>query len=233
MTTTLPAAPTRTPGLGRSSVAKKQIMAITGVLLILFIVGHMVGNLKFFFGQAKFDHYAEWLRTILTPLLPRGYYLWLQRAVLTLAAVLHVWAATSLTLQSNRARPIAYAKRSNVQATYASRTMRWSGVIILLFVIFHLLDLSVGTANPGFVRGEVFRNTVATFNRWYVSAFYFLAMGALCLHLYHGFWSMLQTLGANRPRYDRQLRNVAKTLAVIVFLGFISVPVAVLAGYRG
>jgi succinate dehydrogenase cytochrome b subunit len=193
----------------------------------------MVGNLKFFFGAAKFDHYAEWLRDLLTPLLPRGYYLWLQRAGLTVVVALHIWAATSLTLQSRRARPQPYAKRSNVQATYASRTMRWGGVIILLFVIFHILDLSAGTANPGFVRGEVFRNTIATFDRWYVSAFYLLAMGAVSLHLYHGVWSMLQTLGANKPQYDTQLRRFAKAIAIVVFLGFISVPVAVMAGYRG
>jgi succinate dehydrogenase / fumarate reductase cytochrome b subunit len=233
VTTTLPAAPARTPALGRSSVAKKQIMAVTGLLMFLFILGHMVGNLKFFFGPAKFDHYAEWLRTLLTPLLPRGWYLWLQRGGLTAVVLLHIWAATSLTIQSRRARPIAYAQRSNVQATYASRTMRWGGVIILLFVIFHIADLTAGAANPGFVRGEVFRNTVATFERWYVSAFYILANAALCLHLYHGIWSMAQTLGANRPKYDAALRNLSKTLALVIFVGFISVPVAVMAGYRG
>src|SRR5262245_37141287 len=117
-------------------------MAVTGALMFAFIVAHAVGNLKFFFGPAKFDHYSEWLRELLTPLLPRGWYLWLQRGGLTIVVLLHIWAAVSLALQSRRARPVRYATTSNVQATYASRTMRWGGVIIGLFVIFHLLDLS-------------------------------------------------------------------------------------------
>jgi succinate dehydrogenase / fumarate reductase cytochrome b subunit len=217
----------------RSTVGRKQVMAVTGLLMFLFIVGHVVGNMKFFFGAEKFDHYSHWLRSILEPLVPHGWFLWGMRAGLTAAVVLHMWAATSLGLQSRRARPVRYARTTNVQATYASRTMRWGGVIILLFVIFHLLDLSVGTANPGFVRGDVFRNAQASFQRWYVSGFYIVAVGALCLHLYHGVWSMCQTLGANRPKYDLKLRAASKTIAVVIFLGFISVPVSVLLGYRG
>ena len=129
-------------------------MAVTGLLLFGFVFLHMVGMMKFFFGQEDFDHYSHWLRTILSPLMPHEGFLWLQRGVLSLAVVLHMWAATSLTLQSRRARPVKYARRSNVQATYASRTMRWGGVIIILFVIYHLLDLSIGNANPGLREGR-------------------------------------------------------------------------------
>ncbi len=232
MTTTL-APPGGRPTALRSTVGRKQIMAITGLLMLLFIVGHVAGNMKFFFGEEAFDHYSHWLRSLLEPLLPHGWFLWMMRGGLTAAVVLHIWAATSLARQSRAARPVRYVKTANVQATYASRTMRWGGVIILLYLIFHLLDLSVGTVNPDFVRGAVFRNTQASFDRWYVSAFYILANGALCLHLYHGIWSMVQTLGANRPRYDMALRRLSQTVAVVIFLGFISLPIAVLVGYDG
>jgi succinate dehydrogenase / fumarate reductase cytochrome b subunit len=231
VTTTL--APPARPTPLRSTVGRKQVMAVTGLVMFLFIVGHVAGNMKFFFGAEAFDHYSHWLRSLLTPLLPHGWFLWGMRASLTAAVVLHMWAATSLALQSRHARPVRYVKTTNVQATYASRTMRWGGVIILLFVIFHLLDLSVGTTNPGFVRGEVFRNVQASFDRWYVSAFYILAQAALCLHLYHGVWSMAQTLGANRPKYDLALRRFSQTIAVVIFFGFISLPVAVMVGYNG
>jgi succinate dehydrogenase / fumarate reductase, cytochrome b subunit len=208
-------------------------MAITGLLLFGFVLLHMVGMMKFFFGAEDFDHYSHWLRTILSPLMPHEGFLWLQRAVLTVAVGLHIWAATSLTLQSRRARPIRYAVRTNVQATYASRTMRWGGVIIVLFVVYHLLDLSIGTANPGYVKGDVFRNTVASLEQWPVAAAYILSVGAVCLHLYHGVWSMAQTLGANQPRYDGALRRASQMFALLIFAGFTSVPVAVLAGFRG
>jgi succinate dehydrogenase cytochrome b subunit len=232
VTTTLPAAPTATP-VTRSSVFKKQVMAITGALLFLFVVAHAVGNLKFFFGAEQFDHYSHWLRSILTPLMPHGWYLWLQRGGLTIAVLVHMWAATSLTIQSRRARPVRYEHTTNVQATYASRTMRWGGIIILLFVIFHILDLSGGQVNPGFVRGEVFRNTVASLDRPVVAAFYILAVGAVCLHLFHGVWSALQTLGAKKPELDRRLRLFSQGIALFVFACFVSLPISILLGYRG
>jgi succinate dehydrogenase / fumarate reductase, cytochrome b subunit len=232
VTTTLEA-PGRGAGLLRSTVGRKQLMAVTGVLWFLFVFLHMVGNLKFFFGPATFDHYSHWLRTLFTPLLPHGWYLWLQRGGLTVALLLHMWAATSLTLQSRKARPVRYAKTANVQATYASRTMRWGGVIILLFIVYHVLDLSMGPANPGFVRGEVFRNTVASLEQWPVAAVYILAVGAVSMHVFHGVWSALQTLGANRPNYDLLFRRVSQMVALLIFAGFASLPIAILAGYRG
>jgi succinate dehydrogenase / fumarate reductase, cytochrome b subunit len=232
VTTTL-ARPGGRPTIVRSTVGRKQIMAVTGLLLFAFVFAHMVGMLKFFYGPDDFDHYSHWLRTILTPLLPHEGLLWIQRAGLTVAVGLHMWAATSLTLQSRRARPVRYVVTSNVQATYASRTMRWGGVIIVLFVIYHLLDLSIGTANPGYVKGDVFRNTAASLEQWPVAIAYIVSVGAVCLHLYHGVWSMAQTLGANQPKFDGMLRRVSQTFALLVFAGFVSVPIAVLAGFRG
>ena len=208
-------------------------MAVTGVLWFLFVFLHMVGNLKFFFGPEQFDHYSHWLRSILSPLLPHGWYLWIQRGGLTIALLLHMWAATSLTLQSRRARPVRYAKTANVQATYASRTMKWGGIIILLFIVYHVLGLSLGPANPGFVRGEVFRNTVASLEQWPVAAAYILAVGAVSMHLFHGVWSARQTFGANRPKFDRMFRRLSQAIALLVFAGFSSLPIAVLVGYRG
>ncbi len=232
MTTTL-ARSGRRPAALRSTVGRKQLMAVTGVLWFGFVFLHMVGMLKFFTGPESFDHYSHWLRTLFSPLFPHGWFLWLQRGGLTVALLLHIWAATSLTRQSRRARPVRYARTTNVQATYASRTMRWGGVIILLFIVYHLLDLSMGPANPGYVRGEVFRNTVASLERWPVAIAYLLAVGAVCLHLYHGVWSALQTMGANSPKRDAMIRRVSKTVGLLVFVGFASVPVAILLGYRG
>ena len=217
----------------RSTVGRKQLMAVTGILWFLFVFLHMVGMMKFFFGPEQFDHYSHWLRTLLSPLFPHGWFLWLQRAGLTVALLLHIWAATSLTLQSRRARPVRYVQTSNVQATYASRTMRWGGVIIVLFIVYHVMDLSIGPANPGFERGEVFRNTVASLEQWPVAIAYLLSVGAVCMHLYHGVWSGLQTVGANRPATDRYFKLVSRGVALLIFAGFASVPIAVLAGYRG
>ena len=232
MTTTLAPPGGRATPL-RSTVGRKQLMAVTGVLWFAFVFLHMVGMMKFFFGPETFDHYSHWLRTLLTPLFPHGWFLWLQRTGLTVALLLHIFAATSLTLQSRRARPVRYAKTSNVQATYASRTMRWGGIIIVLFIVYHVMDLSIGPANPGFVRGEVFRNTVASLEQWPVAAAYILSVGAVCMHLDHGVWSALQTVGANRPKYDRAFKLLSRGVALLIFVGFSSVPVAILAGYRG
>ena len=152
MATATAAAPVR-PAT-RSTVGAKAVMAVTGAVLALFLVAHMVGNLKIFVGAASFDGYAHWLRTIGTPVLSHGWYLWIQRAVLTAAVVGHVAAATALTLRARRARPVRYAHRPAVQGSYAARTMRWGGVIIALFVVYHLLDLTTLTLNPHGVHGD-------------------------------------------------------------------------------
>lgn len=221
----------RVLSLYRSSVGKKILMAGTGVLFVLFVIGHMLGNLKAFQGAEKFDHYAEFLREAGAPILGHGQLLWIVRAILIAAVVVHVLPALQLWRVSALARPVAYARRLvPEESTYASRTMRWGGVILLLFVIYHIMHFTVGSVHPDFVSGAAHRNLVVGLQVWWVAVAYMVAMGALCLHLYHGVWSGLQTLGANHPRYNRYRRPLAVLAAIIVFAGFVSVPVAVLTG---
>jgi succinate dehydrogenase / fumarate reductase, cytochrome b subunit len=217
--------------LWRSTVGKKIAMAVSGVILIGFVVGHMIGNLKVYQGPVVFNHYAEGLRTFGLPFFSTGQLLWLIRLVLLAALLVHVTAAFQLALHSRRARAIGYRKYDNdLVFSYASRTMLWGGIIILAFVVYHLLHLTLGTAHPDFIHGDAYHNFVAGFRSIPVSVAYIAAMIPLGFHLYHGFWSMLQTLGANNPSYNRFRRPVAAGLAVIVVLGNISFPVAVLAG---
>jgi succinate dehydrogenase / fumarate reductase cytochrome b subunit len=214
-----------------STVGKKIIMAVSGVILIAFVVGHMIGNLKVYMGAEEFNHYAEGLRTFGAPFLAREQTLWLVRLGLLGAVLLHIVAATQLTLKSRRARAVGYRKYENDMAfSYASRTMVWGGVIILAFVVYHLLHLTFGTAHPDFVHGDAYHNFVAGFQSWPVSIAYVAAMIPLGFHLYHGFWSMLQTLGSSNPRWDRYRRPFSAGLALLVVLVNISFPVAVLAG---
>jgi succinate dehydrogenase / fumarate reductase, cytochrome b subunit len=217
--------------LWRSTVGKKIAMAVSGVILIGFVVGHMIGNLKVYQGPVVFNHYAEGLRTFGLPFFSTGQLLWLIRLVLLAALLVHVTAAFQLALHSRRARAIGYRKYDNdLVFSYASRTMLWGGIIILAFVVYHLLHLTLGTAHPDFVHGDAYHNFVVGFRSIPVAVAYIAAMIPLGFHLYHGFWSMLQTLGANNPSYNRFRRPVAAGLAVIVVLGNISFPVAVLAG---
>ena len=221
---------TRTPvGLWHTSVGKKAVMAVTGVILLLFVVAHMIGNLKAFTGERHFDQYSAFLRRIGDPILGNSWYLWIQRTGLVLAVVLHMVAAYQLTVAARRARPVRYVHSDHVASTYAARTMRWGGVIIILFVIYHLLDLTTGTANPAFEHGRPYHNMVASFSRWYVAAFYIAAVVALGQHLYHGIAAACQTLGvraANLPA----VRRFAGAAAAVITVGFVSVPLAVLAG---
>lgn len=215
-----------------SSVALKIFMAVTGILLVLFLYLHMIGNLKIFFGATTFDHYAHWLRTIGTPLLPNEWYLWIQRAGLTIAVVGHIWAATVLARRARKARPVKYAHRPKVQGSYAARTMRWGGVIILLFVIYHILDLTTLTVNPNAEAGKPYANVVADFapGRWYVTLFYTLAIVAVGFHLRHGLFSAVRTLGQQTPRGEVIARTTALVLSLILVVGYLSVPFAVLTG---
>ncbi|WP_308200820.1 succinate dehydrogenase cytochrome b subunit [Actinoplanes sp. M2I2] len=216
----------------RSSVALKIFMAVTGLLLVGFLYAHMIGNLKIFFGAETFDHYAHWLRTIGTPLLPEAWYLWIQRAVLTVAVLGHIVAATILARRARQARPVKYAHRPKVQGSYAARTMRWGGVIILLFVIYHILDLTTGTLNPNGVAGEAYANVAADFapSRWYVTLFYTLSIVAVGFHLRHGLWSAVRTFGQQSPRGELYARATALVLSLVLVVGYLSVPFAVLVG---
>ena len=208
-------------------------MAVTGFVLVGFVICHMLGNLKIFQGEEKFNAYAVWLREVGSPAVGHAQFLWLARLILVSATVLHAVAAVQLTQMSYAARPVSYGRWEAVQATYASRTMRWGGVIITLFVIYHLLHFTFGAVGyaPGQYRPmSVYRNIVIGFSVWYVSAFYIAAMVALGLHMYHGVWSMLHTLGLNTASANRLYRALATVSSLVVVLGNISVPVAVLTG---
>lgn len=220
--------------LYRSALGKKYVMAITGVIGIGFVIGHMIGNFKFFLGAEQIDLYGEWLRESLGyPLLPHTWTLWLVRLTLIGALVLHVHAAYALTVENRRARPDAYrSRRDYVVADFAGRTMRWTGVIVLLFLVYHLADFTWGTAAlPGeFERGAVYANLVSSFSVETVAVFYIVANVALGVHLYHGTWSMFQSLGLNNERFNRWRHHLAVALSVVIVLGFIVVPVAVMTG---
>ncbi len=181
-----------------STIGRKVVMATTGVVLFGFVVGHFIGNLTLYLGPEAINDYSRFLHTFL-----HGGGLWLARAVLLTCAVLHVWSATSLTLTSWAARPEHYRRWRAQDSTYASRTMRWGGVILFAFIVFHILNLTLGHFQPAFVPGDVYHNVVTTFRQWPVALFYIVAMALLGLHLDHGVWSMCQTLGLQHPRYKR------------------------------
>jgi len=209
-----------------TTVGKKAIMAITGVILFGFVIGHLLGNLQIFLPPEHINHYAATLRSL--PAL-----LWGARITLLISVGLHIWSSWQLWLLQREARPVGYVKKTNLNSTYASRTMMWSGPIILAFVIFHLLHLTFGTIHPGgpFDVHDVYNNVVTGFQVWPVSLFYIIAMIMLCYHLYHGLWSMFQTLGFSHPVYTPWLRAIAKIVAILIAVGNISIPVAVLAGF--
>jgi succinate dehydrogenase / fumarate reductase cytochrome b subunit len=215
------------PSLYSTAVGKKYVMAISGIVLMVYVVAHMVGNLKLYFGAESLDAYSHWLREVGEPALPREALLWAVRAVLLVALFAHLWAAYALTRINHRARPTTYrSKRDYVAADFASRTMRWTGIIVLLFVLFHLLDLTWGPANPDFVGGDPYHNIVASFERAPVAAAYVLANLALGVHLYHGAWSLFQSMGWVRP----WRRQFATAFTVLVVLGNVSFPLAVVFG---
>jgi succinate dehydrogenase / fumarate reductase cytochrome b subunit len=200
-------------------------MAVTGVVLVGFVVAHMAGNLQLYLGPEALNAYGHALRELL-----HGTGLWIARAVLLVAVTLHIWAATSLTLQSRAARPVGYRKMSFTESTYASRTMRWSGPILLLFILYHLAHFTTGHAHPQFVEGDVFGNVVVGFQSGPVVFFYLVAMLALGLHLYHGTWSMLQTLGLSHPRYNPWRHALAALVTILVVGGNVTFPLAVYFG---
>ena len=217
----------------RSALGKKVVMAASGLLLVGFVLGHLAGNLKVFLGAETFNGYAEWLREIGHPLLPHNGALWIARVVLLAAVLVHIQSAWSLTLLNRKARPQRYHTLTPQQATYASRTMRWGGVIVLLFVLYHLAHFTWGLswAHPDFEAGDPYHNFVVGFRVWWVVAFYVVAQAALGLHLYHGFWSAFQTLGWDHRLIRGSRRPVAAAIAVVVSLGNIALAVSVLMGW--
>jgi succinate dehydrogenase / fumarate reductase cytochrome b subunit len=208
-----------------STIGKKVVMASTGSVLFGFVLAHMAANLQLYLGAEALNHYAVSLRELL-----HGAGLWIARAVLLGCVVLHVWAAAALTITDRAARPVGYREWEPRASTYASRTMRWSGVFLVVFVIYHLLDLTFGVANPHFVDGDVYHNVVASFRVVPVSLLYITAMLLLWMHLRHGVWSMLRTLGLAHPRYEALAQGAAAAFATLVVAGNISFPLAVLFG---
>jgi succinate dehydrogenase / fumarate reductase cytochrome b subunit len=204
--------------------------------MIGFVVFHMIGNLKMYFGQADLDHYAEFLKELLYPIAPKGVVLWILRGGLIAMLVLHLHAAWSLTRLNRHARAVKYQGPRDYQvANFASRTMRWTGIIVLAYLVWHLLDLTFGTVNAigtdgEFVRGEVYNNVVRSLDRPLVAAFYVVANILLGIHLFHGAWSFFQSLGWNNPRFNAWRRGFAVGIATVVVVGNVSFPVAVLAG---
>jgi succinate dehydrogenase / fumarate reductase cytochrome b subunit len=222
----------RSTSLFRTTIGLKITMAVSGIVWVGFVIGHMLGNLKVYLGRAAFNHYAEGLRVFGEPFLPREGALWIARVVLIVALVLHVWSAWKLTRRSHAARDVGYRKHEAIVFNRASRTMRWGGVALLLFIVYHILHLTLGVVHPDFVPGDAYHNFVAGFQLWPVSAIYMFAMLALGLHLYHGVWSGLQTLGwgDGQEHQHRWHRGLALLIALVVMLGNLSFPVAVLAG---
>lgn len=216
--------------LWHSSIGKKWVMAVTGLLMMAFLLLHMLGNLKIFFGPTDFDHYAAWLRRIGEPVLHGAWFLWIQRAVLLVALGLHVTAAAQLSRRDLAARPTKYAHGQRARASFATHTMRYGGVILGLFIVFHLLDLSAGVTNSKFVEGHVYANIYTDFQHWYVNLIYLLAMVLLGLHINHGFWSASQTLGLNNPTRDKVIKATGTFLAVVISVGFMMVPIGVMTG---
>jgi succinate dehydrogenase / fumarate reductase cytochrome b subunit len=208
-----------------SSIGKKVVMAVTGLILFGFVIGHMIGNLQVFLGAKALNDYSLFLRDFL-----HGAGLWIARAVLLVSVVLHIWAAYSLTVMNRAARLVGYREWKARESTYASRTMRWSGVLLLAFIIYHLLHFTTGTLHPDFVPGDVYHNVIVGLRQAPAAIFYIISMVALGFHLYHGSWSMLQTLGLNHPRWNKLRFAVSVALAAAVVVGNLSFPATILAG---
>ena len=216
----------------------KWIMAITGIGLLAYVAAHLFGNLKIFTGTDAagayyIDLYSEALWHLGGHLLPEGFLLTVLRIGLASVFILHIWAAAALTKRNRDAMgSVRYdASRNWAAANYASRTMRFGGVIILLFLLYHLADLTFGWANPEFHHGDVFDNMIASMSRWPVAVLYIVANIALAFHIYHGAWSMFQSLGSASPKYNRLRRGFATAFAAVILVGNLSIPIAILAGW--
>ncbi len=225
--------PGLTTGLTSSSIGKKLFVAISGAALLLFAFGHMVGNLQVFMGQDQINKYAHALQGL-------GAALWVIRVGLIVMAILHIWFAVKLKLENWKARPVNYAFSNTVQAGLASRTMIWSGLLVFSFITYHLLHFTILATNPEYksltamLNGQevhdVYSMIIYGFKQPLISGFYIIMMFLLAYHLSHGIKSMFQTLGLNNERYEPKLNKLAIAIATIIFLGYISIPVAILAG---
>ncbi|WP_084000774.1 succinate dehydrogenase cytochrome b subunit [Actinomadura kijaniata] len=221
------------PAIYRSTVGKKAVMAVSGAVMVTFLVLHMIGNWKIFFGAESFNHYAHWLRTMGEPVVPYRTLLTLLEVVLVLSVVLHMWSAWSLARRASAARPVKYhgKKKSHAQG-YATHIMRYGGITLLLFIIWHLLDLTFFVVNPKGSAATPYDRVVADFapERFWVTAIYIVGVVMVGLHLRHGVWSAFQTLGLRSPRNNRALRLLAGGLALVLTIGFLIVPLSVTFG---
>jgi succinate dehydrogenase / fumarate reductase cytochrome b subunit len=219
-----------------SSLGKKYVMAVTGFVMFLFVIGHLAGNLQIFLGPEAINRYGHFLQS--NPEL-----IWPARLLLLAMLVLHIWSASKLSLENKAARPIAYAKFRPIGSSYASRTMLMSGIITFLFIVYHLLHFTVqvkyiNLTGQSFIdftdpekRHDIFKMMVVGFSNVWVSAFYVLGLALLCLHLSHGASSMFQSIGWKNEAYRPCLEKSSRIIAWLIFLGYISIPMAILAGY--
>ncbi len=215
----------------RTTIAMKMVMAVSGALFVLYVLLHMYGNLKAFGGREAFDDYAHHLRTLGEPFLPYSGFLWMFRAVLILALVAHVYSAFYLWSRAQGARTTRYQVKKAAAATLSARTMRWGGVALLLFIILHLLQFTTKTIQVGGSYSSPYQGVVASFQVWWVTLFYVLAMAALGMHLRHGVWSASQTMGlTGSPRARRLANGTAITIATVVVVGFLLPPLSILVG---
>jgi succinate dehydrogenase / fumarate reductase cytochrome b subunit len=221
----------RTPKVAKTnSVFKKVVMAVSGILMLLFLVAHMVGNLHVFQGAESFNDYSHWLRSFGEPALPPRTLLTAIEVGLLVSVVAHMWAAISLWRQAKRARPEAYVTKKSVAQSYASRTMRWGGVIIGLFIVYHILDLTFGAANPAGTDSTPYDRLVASFQNPIATTVYVITLILLGMHLRHGIWSATQTLGQSNRRRERTVNAFAIAFATLLIAGYLVVPAAVVFG---
>jgi succinate dehydrogenase / fumarate reductase cytochrome b subunit len=207
----------------RSTIGKKIVMAITGLIMVGFVIAHVAGNMLVFAGPARINDYGAFLKST-------GELLWVARLVLLASVLLHIVAAVQLTAIERAARPVGYARHQYQAASLASRTIRWGGVILAVFIVYHLLHFTVGTVHPDFSETDIYHNIVSGFAVKWVAAFYVIAMAALGLHLYHGAWSSVRTLGLSKPSPSPLVHRVSLILAVVVAGLFAAIPLAVLFG---
>jgi succinate dehydrogenase / fumarate reductase, cytochrome b subunit len=215
--------------LYRTTIGKKAVMAVTGFVFLTFLVLHMIGNLKIFIGRADYDRYSEWLRDVGAPAVPHRTVLTAIEIVLFACVLLHIGSAIELTLRARRARPVRYVGGRPPQS-YASRTMRTGSILVVLFVIYHLLDLTLRVFNPKGIAGDPYHNVVADFTNPLITIFYVICMLVIGLHIRHGVWSALQTLGRNNARRQRPINLFATGFAVFMVAGFLVVPFGVVIG---
>jgi succinate dehydrogenase / fumarate reductase cytochrome b subunit len=209
-----------------SSIGKKAVMAVTGLIMIGFLISHMLANLQVFAGPLMINEYAAKLREF-------GPLLWLARGGLLVALILHVIAAYQLTRRKQTARPVGYDHQEPQVSTFAARTIRWGGVLLLVFIVLHLLHFTFGTIHPAFDAKDVYGNVIAGFQIWWVAVLYVIAMVGLGLHLFHGTWSSIRTLGLTRPSGNPLKRRIAGVVTWVLYIGFSLVPIAVLARLIG